>query len=129
MTYVTDTHPLVWLLEGSPRLSKAARQALADSKRTHHCSRHRPGGDQAPLCPTADPDRRRGLLGHVAAAANSLIYPLDEAVVEHLPISLDIHDAIIVGTALVYRDVIGEETVVITRDAQIAASGLIQVLW
>jgi PIN domain nuclease of toxin-antitoxin system len=32
MIYVTDTHPLVWLLEGGPRLSKTARDAFGDAE-------------------------------------------------------------------------------------------------
>jgi PIN domain nuclease of toxin-antitoxin system len=30
MTYVTDTHPLVWFLDASPRLSQTARDALRE---------------------------------------------------------------------------------------------------
>ena len=29
MMYVVDTHPLIWLLDGDPRLSPAARAALS----------------------------------------------------------------------------------------------------
>ena len=42
---------------------------------------------------------------------------------------LDIHDAIIVATAKVFRDVLGEEVRIITKNAQIAASGLIPIVW
>ena len=31
MTYVVDTHALVWFLEGSPRLGMAAQKALSDT--------------------------------------------------------------------------------------------------
>ena len=43
--------------------------------------------------------------------------------------TLDIHDAIIVATALVFREVLGRETSVITRDAAIRNSRLVRVVW
>jgi len=69
------------------------------------------------------------VLAHLTSAANCLVYPLDVAVVEHLPTTLNIHDAIIVATGLVFRDVLSESTTVVTKDADITTSGLITVLW
>jgi hypothetical protein len=54
---------------------------------------------------------------------------LDAEIVKLLPLGLDIHDGIIVATALYYRDVLGENTALITKDAAIAASGLVPVIW
>jgi len=129
MTYVIDTHPLVWFLEGSSRLSTAAQNALIDTTAqvvvptivlaeiTFLYARHRITIDLPHV------------LAHMASAANCLVYPLDGAVVERLPATLNIHDAIIVATALVFRDVLSESTAVVTKDADITASGLINVLW
>ena len=129
MTYVMDTHPLVWFLEGSPRLSTAAQNALIDAtvqvvvptivlaEITFLYARHRIAFDLPHV------------LAHMASAANCLVYPLDGAVVERLPTTLNIHDAIIVATGLVFRDVLSESTAVVTKDADITASGLINVLW
>jgi PIN domain nuclease of toxin-antitoxin system len=129
MVYVVDTHPLVWFLEGSSRLSLAAQNALIDTTAqvvvptivlaevTFLYARHRITIDLPHV------------LAHVTSAANCLVYPLDGAVVEHLPTTLNIHDAIIVATALVFRDVLNESTAVVTKDADITASGLISVLW
>jgi len=129
VTHVVDTHALVWFLERNRRLGAAARAALQD--------------DEAELVVPAIvlaeiaylyPRKRVSVdvprvLAHVANAANCAIYPLDEGVVEHLPATLNIHDAIITATALVFRDVLGKDTAVITRDAEIAASGLVDVIW
>jgi len=41
----------------------------------------------------------------LVAASNCVLYPLDEQVVMQIPTGLNIHDAIIVATALVYRDI------------------------
>ena len=43
--------------------------------------------------------------------------------------SHDIHDKIIVATALLYRDVLRQEVAVGTKDEMIAGSGLISVIW
>jgi hypothetical protein len=69
------------------------------------------------------------VLAHIAAAGNCRIHPLDELVVNRLPTTLNIHDAIIVATALMYRDDLGEAVAIITRDAQITASGLVPIVW
>jgi PIN domain nuclease of toxin-antitoxin system len=129
MIYATDTHPLVWLLEGNPRLSSAARSAFGEA-------------DAQMIIPSIVLveikflfARRRitidvpMTLAHIAATPNCLIYPLDELIVERLPTSLNIHDAIIVATALVHQDVLGETIALITKDAEIVASGLVPVLW
>ena len=68
---------------------------------------------------------RRRLL----ATSNSVVYPLDEQVVALVPTGLEIHDAIIVATALVYRDVLRQDANVITKDRAIKDSGLVEVLW
>jgi PIN domain nuclease of toxin-antitoxin system len=129
MTHVVDTHSLVWFLEADPRLSPAARTALSDPtiqviipamvlvEILFLYSRHR-----IALNLTA-------ALARISSTPNCKIHPLDETVAQHIPTSLNIHDAIIVATALVYRDLLGENTSVITKDAQIIASGLIQVIW
>jgi predicted nucleic acid-binding protein len=69
------------------------------------------------------------VLSRITSAANCVVYPLDGAVVERLPTTLNIHDAIIVGTALVFRDVLSESTAIVTKDADIAASALVNVIW
>jgi|SRR5262245_55306046 len=129
MTYVVDTHALVWFLESSPRLSMTAQNALSDTAAqvvfptivlaeiTFLYARHRIAIGLPHV------------LAHIASAANCPVYPLDGTVVERLPTSLNIHDAIIVATALVFRDVLSERTAVVTKDADITASGLLDVLW
>ncbi len=55
--------------------------------------------------------------------------PFDEAVLDLLPSGLEIHDGIIVATALLFGGGGSDPVRVITRDRQIAASGLVDVLW
>ncbi|MBW3539911.1 MAG: PIN domain-containing protein [Planctomycetes bacterium] len=129
MTYVVDTHALVWFLEGNPRLSQAAEQAMRDTsarlviptialaEMTFLYAKLRIATSLSTVWNT------------IAGVSNWVLHPLDEPVVRRLPTSLNIHDAIIVATALVHRDVLGESTALISKDTDITASGLIQVIW
>jgi hypothetical protein len=54
---------------------------------------------------------------------------LDEQVAMLIPTGLNIHDAIIVATALVYRDILHEPVAVITKNGEITYSGLIETVW
>jgi PIN domain nuclease of toxin-antitoxin system len=128
MTYVTDSHSLVWFLESSPRLSPVARQAIEDTSARivvptivlveikYLFSRKRIATSVAET------------LHYITTTANCTVAPMDERVVDLLPTTLNIHDAIIVGTALVHRDLLGEQVALITRDPEITASGLVPVV-
>ena len=65
----------------------------------------------------------------LVVASNGVLYPLDEQVAMRIPTGLNIHDAIIVATALVYRDVLHESVAVITKNGEITHSGLIETIW
>ena len=129
MIHVLDTHPLVWHLEGNRRLSPKARAVLTDPSaelvvptivlaevwHLYHRKKIR----------TSPQEVRARIL----SASNCSVYPLDEAVLELFPAGLDIHDAIIVATARVYRDVLHRPVRLVTRDEPITQSGLIETLW
>ena len=129
MTHAVDTHALVWFLEGNSRLSAPARDVLADpgtklivptivlAEVTFLYAKKRVSVDV------------NQVLDHLDQAGNCTVYPLDESVVRHLPAELDIHDAIIVATGIVFRDVLGESVAVVTRDEKITESGLIDTVW
>lgn len=65
----------------------------------------------------------------IISRENCTIYPLDEEVVLRIPTVLNIHDAIITATALVYQDVLGQDVAIITRDESIKNSGIIKTTW
>ena len=54
------------------------------------------------------------------------IYPIDLNVVNKAPLGLDIHDSLIVGTALVQREAVDG---VLPRDGAIVSSGLVPTFW
>jgi PIN domain nuclease of toxin-antitoxin system len=129
MVYVCDTHAIVWFLDKDPRLSLAAKNTLANpntvlivptivlAEITHLYARGRIN-----ISPAIVEQK-------VLTSINCSVHPLDEEVVTLMPASLDIHDAIIVATALVYRDTRQQPVTLITKDNKITQSGLIQTLW
>jgi PIN domain nuclease of toxin-antitoxin system len=128
MTYVLDTHPVVWFLETSQRLSSRARNVLRDPSHTfilptlvlveitYLYTKRRIAVDAAMV-------QQR-----LVSASNCVLYPLDEQVAMLIPTGLNIHDAIVVATALVYRDILHEPAVVITKNGEITRSRLIDTV-
>jgi predicted nucleic acid-binding protein len=69
------------------------------------------------------------VLEYVSRAANCTVYPLDEAVAGLLPVELNIHDGLIVATALVYREVLKRDVSVVTKDSEIRRSKIVGIVW
>jgi hypothetical protein len=57
------------------------------------------------------------------------VYSFDENVLDRMPTHLEIHDAIIAGTALLWGDLRRDRVPVITRDPAIEQSGLVETVW
>src|SRR5258706_12738033 len=105
MVHLFDTHVLVWFLDQDPRLSPAAKNTLANpntelvvptivlAEITHLYARGR-----ISISPAVIEQK-------VLQSANCRTHSLDKEVVSMIPGNLDIHDAIIVATAMVLRDI------------------------
>jgi len=129
MVYIVDTHALVWYLEESKNLGSEALSVLDD--------------DQSKLViPTivlaevkylSSKQKTALSLPEVLSAIEQdercVLFPLDSNVIDFLPTELDIHDAIICGTALVYQEVLKEEAKVITKDKDIVTAGIVETIW
>lgn len=108
MTYIVDTHILIWFLDKNKRLKPQHQQILIDKGNNfvfpaivlaeikHLISIKRINIDFDMV------------LEYLSESENCVVYPVDEDVVEKMPDSLDIHDALIVGTGLVYRSCLQE---------------------
>ena len=68
-------------------------------------------------------------LQQVEASNNILIAPMDISVVTISPLSLDIHDAIIVGTAIQSSESFGQAVSLVTADIAITESRLVRIIW
>ncbi len=129
MYIVTDTHPWVWFLTASPRLSQKAKSVLSDSsnliiipsivmmeiKYLYQHKRITLSFEEA--------------LQQIETSENILLHPLDISVATKAPISLDIHDAIIVGTAIQAAEEFAQTVSLVTIDKAIADSKLAAVIW
>lgn len=126
--HVLDTHALVWFLDGDNRLSDRSRALL----------RNESNPLVLPTIVLAEvkylsykrrfPVTIREVLHLIGSTDRCTIYPADLQVVEAMPTGLDIHDGLIVGTALVLQPVLGD-VAEITCDNAIIDSRLVPTVW
>ena len=125
-TFIVDTHTLAWFVSRDPRLSDGARTILRDSSVRLII----PAIVLAEIKYLAHKGRLTQTLDEVLRVINSdprcTIYPIVLSVVSKAPFGLDIHDSLIVGTALVQREAV---TSILTRDEAITSSGLVPTVW
>ena len=130
--YVLDAHPLIWYLEGNPRLSSTARSlidepssdlvlpAIALAEALHVVSKGR----------TAIPNPA-DLPSDVTAEPRIEVYPLTVHILrESLKANAipEMHDRLITATAMFLQSQ-GNSVVLVTRDPAITASSLVSVVW
>lgn len=128
-SYIVDTHALIWFLEKNPRLSENAKSALTDT-------------NAQIILPTIvlteviflyakkkTSVNLSTVLSQVANSSNCIVYPLDEEVVSQIPTNINIHDAIIAATGLVFKDLMGQDVAIVTKDELIRRSNLIRTIW
>jgi PIN domain nuclease of toxin-antitoxin system len=132
MRYVLDAHALIWFLLDHPKLGPDAKRVLSDPASVL----------VLPAIALAEAtwvvSQRRTALTDVAAFFHSVttdpritIAPLNFAVVERgtrLTANLEMHDRQIVATVLLISEG-GAPATLLTRDANIVASGLVSVIW
>ncbi len=129
MHIVTDTHPWVWFLTANTRLSSKAKEMLSNSS-------------NLVIIPTIVMMEIKYLYQHkritlsfeealqqIETSENILLYPLDLSIVTLAPTSLDIHDAIVVGTTLHLTADFGQPVSLLTVDKTISDSNLVPVIW
>lgn len=129
MHIVTDTHPWVWFLTANIRLSSKAKELLSDPSNLI-------------IIPTIVMMEIRYLYQHkritlsfeealqqIETSENVLLYPLDISIATLAPITLDIHDAIIVGTTIHLAAELGQPVSLVTVDKAITDSNLVPVIW
>ena len=129
MIYIVDTHTLIWFLEGTGKVGSEAIKILRDpfqrlvipsivlAEAKYLVSRGRTGLTLGEIIQTIENDSR------------CVIYPLDSHVIQAMPVVADIHDGIICGTALVYKDILGETVKILTKDESIKQAAGIETIW
>ncbi len=128
MTYIVDTHIFIWFLDKNKRLKPQHRQILI-SKGNNFVL---PAIVLAEIKHLISIKRINidfnMVLEYLSESENCVVYPVDEDVVEKMPDTLNIHDALIVGTGLVYKNILREEVSILTEDEEITISGIIPVI-
>ena len=145
MIYVLDTNTLVWYASNSPRLSKRANDTIEEAA---EISNDRLIVPTIVLAEAWDMDRkRRGDFApfdrvlQIVRDMNMSVMSFDMELVERLRdpaleslrsvyrLWSDIHDMIIMATALIVRDEAKEEVSIISGDRQIRSQSLIRCVW
>ena len=129
MRYILDTHALLWHLSNEARLGANAKRILDDSRALLI----------VPVLVLAEAkhaaDRKRlpiafeRVLQAVLASPRITVFPMDLYTVHYLSSQLDIHDSIIVATALYCREFFDDEVAILTNDIAITESGLAPTIW
>ena len=130
--YVIDAHTLIWYIEDSPRLGINAGNVMDDPASELYL----PVIALAEACWAVERGRSTipsvaHLLADVDADPRITLLPLDRAILDRSLALIavgEMHDRQIVATALLRADA-GASVVLLTRDANIAATGLVPVLW
>ncbi len=56
-----------------------------------------------------------------------MIVPLDEEIIERMPLDFEMHDSIIIATAKFVEEVEHENVLILTKDREIKSSGVVKV--
>ncbi len=127
MIYIVDTHVFIWFLDRNKRLKPFYHQILTDvhnnfvfstivlAEIKHLISQKRMSVDFEQV------------VAYLSESENCVIYPIDEDVVDEMPMGLNIHDALIVATGLVYRNILKEEVKILTEDEEIIQSHILPI--
>lgn len=128
MTYIVDTHIFVWFLDKNKRLKPRHHQILIDKGNNFVF----PAIVLAEIKHLISIKRINinfdMVLEYLSESENCVVYPVGEDVVEKMPDNLNIHDALIVGTGLVYKNFLREKVIILTEDEKIATSGILPVI-
>jgi len=128
-SYVIDTHALVWYLADDPRLGEKAREILQSRGNRLIV----PAIVLAEAKYIADAKRVpisfQDVLTAITGDPSCVVAPVDILAVSYMPKGLDIHDGLIVASALLYRDLFGEDVYILTRDERIRESHSVPIVW
>ena len=131
-SYVVDTHALIWYLSAGQLLGQRAKAAMDEAD----CVLYLPARALAEACWRVEHNRTNiadpnDLILALDRDKRILVVPLDRAIVE-LTNSLkrvgEMHDRQIVATA-VHLATGGLTVAILTKDADISASGAAPVIW
>lgn len=129
--YIIDTHPLIWYFNNQNKLSKTVLSILNSSQSNYTLI--------IPVVVLVEIKyliniKRINLIYQkiykdLSSESYIEIALFDDYMIDYLPTNLNIHDAMIVATALFYRDFIGFDVDLITKDKEIIDSNIVNTIW
>lgn len=128
MTYIVDSHIFIWFLDKNKMLKHRHYQILIDKDSNFVFSAIVLAEIKYLIFQRRINVSFERVLEHLSESANCIIYPVDEDVVEEMPEGLSIHDALIVATGLVYKNILKEEVKILTEDEEIVKSRILPVI-
>jgi PIN domain nuclease of toxin-antitoxin system len=125
MTYIVDTHVLIWFLDKNKRLKRSHLKILLDKNNRLIFSTIVLAEIKYLISAKRIKVDFSKVLDHLGTSENCITYPVDEDVIEEMPEGLNIHDALIVATGLVYKNILKEEVKILTEDQEIIKSEIL----
>jgi PIN domain nuclease of toxin-antitoxin system len=119
MTYIVDTHVLIWFLDKNKRLKSSHLKILLDKNNRLIFSTIVLAEIKYLISAKRIKVDFNKVIDHLSSSENCITYPVDEDVIEAMPEGLNIHDALIVATGLVYKNILKEEVKILTVDEEI----------
>lgn len=129
MAYLLDTHALVWYLEGGTRLSPKVRDLLDRDEEQFLLPTVVLAECQFLIERKKSPLTFFSLLESCEHDPRIQIIPFDLDCVKLLSPSLEIFDAALVATALVFERRTGSPVTLLTKDSEIRSSGFVATMW
>jgi len=127
VTYIVDTHILIWFLDKNKRLDPKHYEILIDKDNQFVFSAIVLAEIKHLVSIKRIKVAFEEVIDYLSESENSIIYPVDEGVIQEMPAGLNIHDALIVATGLVYKNILKEEVKLLTKDEMIVKSGILPV--
>ena len=128
MTYIIDTHILIWFLDRNKRLRSHHHRILTDKNNNFILSAIVLAEIKHLISLKRINIGFEEVIDYLSESENCIIYPVDEDVVERMPEGLNIHDALIVATGLVYKNILGQDVIMLTEDEEIIKTAVLPVV-
>jgi PIN domain nuclease of toxin-antitoxin system len=125
MTYIVDTHVFIWFLDKNKRLKRSHLKILLDKNNRLVFSTIVLAEIKYLISAKRIKVDFNKVIDHLSTSENCITYPVDEDVIEEMPEGLNIHDALIVATGLVYKNILKEEVKILTEDQEIIKSEIL----
>lgn len=127
MIYVVDTHIFVWFLDSNKRLSLKYKKILLNEKNTFIFSTIVLAEIKHLIALKRIKIDFNSVLEYLSNCDNCIVYPVDETVIDNMPAGLNIHDALIIATGLIYKNSMAREVFILTEDDDIKSSGILPI--